>query len=203
MASNSEKNGGLAVPGTPPRKTSDGSEATRTEDERPTPEEHSSPDALSGLDEDTRRRLEASAKLENPLHGLTPADLERRGEEFCARHGIEDAEDVRAFRLGAVIAGNMNKYDEVEGLTDREREVLDRELTHKWKNPRMLYAVIVICSLCAAVQGMDETVVNGAQFFYKQQFGIGSQESRDTWLLGMVNGKRPDSPSRANLDLRT
>ena len=199
MASNTEKSGDLAASGTPPRKTSEGSEVTKSEVEQPTLEERPAPDVLSGLDEATRRRLEASAKLENPLHGLTPADLERRGEEFCARHGIEDAEDVRAFRLGAVIAGNLNKFDTVEGLTDREREVLDRELTHKWKNPRMLYAVIVICSLCAAVQGMDETVVNGAQFFYKQQFGIGSQESRDTWLLGMVNGKRlvPGSPSVA------
>ena len=84
----------------------------------------------------------------------------------------------------------MNKFDAVDGLTDREREALDREITHKWKNPTMLYAVIVICSLCAAVQGMDETVVNGAQFFYKQQFGIGDDSvPRDTWLLGMVNGE--------------
>lgn len=29
-----------------------------------------------------------------------------------------------------------------------------------------------ICSLCAAVQGMDETVVNGAQIFYKKEFSI-------------------------------
>lgn len=42
----------------------------------------------------------------------------------------------------------------------------------------MLYAVITICSLCAAVQGMDETVVNGAQIFYKEQFGIGDPSSQ-------------------------
>ncbi|KAI0016630.1 general substrate transporter [Xylariomycetidae sp. FL0641] len=52
----------------------------------------------------------------------------------------------------------------------------------------MLYAVIVICSLCAAVQGMDETVVNGAQTFYKKQFHIDDTESeRNGWLLGLVN----------------
>jgi hypothetical protein len=32
---------------------------------------------------------------------------------------------------------------------------------------------IAVCSLSAAVQGMDETVVNGAQGFYKKSFGIG------------------------------
>ena len=45
-----------------------------------------------------------------------------------------------------------------------------------------------VCSLCAAVQGMDETVVNGAQIFYKEVFGIGTNSERDTWLVGLVNG---------------
>lgn len=130
------------------------------------------------LDEGERQRLEASAKLANPLGGLTPEQLAQRGEDFCSQHGITGEEDIRAFRLGAMIAGNMNKYDTVDGLTEREREVLDRELTHRWSNPKMLYAVIVICSLCAAVQGMDETVVNGAQGFYKKQFGIDDSDSQ-------------------------
>jgi MFS family permease len=35
---------------------------------------------------------------------------------------------------------------------------------------------------------MDETVVNGAQGFYKKEFGIGDDKNtRDTWLLGLVN----------------
>jgi hypothetical protein len=34
-----------------------------------------------------------------------------------------------------MIAGDMNKYDTVEGLTDREKEVLDREIAHKWSQP--------------------------------------------------------------------
>lgn len=34
---------------------------------------------------------------------------------------------------------------------------------------------------------MDETVVNGAQLFYKEQFGIDSESSRDTWLVGLLN----------------
>ncbi|KAI0147834.1 sugar transporter-domain-containing protein [Xylariaceae sp. FL1272] len=165
-----------------PRKDSDFSDVSRTEvgNNRLTQD--------TTLDEGQRKRLEASAKLENPLAGLSAQQLGQRGQEFCHKHGITDEDDLRAFRLGAMIAGNMNKYDTVEGLTDREREVLDKEVTHKWSNPNMLYAVIVICSLCAAVQGMDETVVNGAQIFYKEQFHIGNPDSqRDSWLLGLVN----------------
>ncbi|KAI1430662.1 hypothetical protein GGR50DRAFT_698783 [Xylaria sp. CBS 124048] len=140
------------------------------------------------LDEGQRKRIEASAKLENPLAGLSPDQLARRGEDFCSQHGITDAEDVRAFRLGAMIAGDLNRFDTVDGLRPSEIEALHQESTNKWKNPRMLYIVISICSLCAAVQGMDETVVNGGQIFYKKQFGIGDDTSqRDSWLVGLVN----------------
>ena len=35
---------------------------------------------------------------------------------------------------------------------------------------------------------MDETVVNGAQSFYKKAFGIGDEASeRDSWLVGLCN----------------
>lgn len=140
------------------------------------------------LDEGRRKRLEASARLENPLAGLSLDQLSQRGEDFCKQHGITGDDDVRAFRLGAMIAGNANKYDTVEGLTEREKGVLGKEITHKWDNPFMLYAVISVCSLCAAVQGMDETVVNGAQIFYKVQFHIDDPNSqRDSWLVGLVN----------------
>ncbi|GAW15377.1 hypothetical protein ANO14919_047860 [Xylariales sp. No.14919] len=164
------------------RKDSDHSDISRTE------VENNRLTQDTALDEGQRKRLEASTRLENPLAGFTPEQLGQRGEDYCKRHGITDEQDIRAFRLGAMIAGNMNKYDTVEGLTDREKDVLEREITHKWSNPTMLYAIITICSLCAAVQGMDETVVNGAQIFYKVQFGIGDPNSqRDSWLVGLVN----------------
>ncbi|OTB04160.1 hypothetical protein M426DRAFT_164309 [Hypoxylon sp. CI-4A] len=163
------------------RKEADYSDASRAEVEH-----RSSKDNV--LDEGERQRLEASAKLDHPLAGFTQEQLSQKGEQFCLDHGITGEDDIRAFRLGAMIAGNMNKYDTVDGLNDREKEVLDREITHKWSNPKMLYAVIVICSLCAAVQGMDETVVNGAQGFYKEEFGINDKDSqRNSWLLGLVN----------------
>lgn len=35
---------------------------------------------------------------------------------------------------------------------------------------------------------MDETVVNGAQTYYKKAFGIGDDKSmRDSWLVGLLN----------------
>lgn len=133
-------------------------------------------------------RLEASKKLANPLAGLSPERLRIIGEDYAKLAGLTSDEDMRAFRLGAMIAGDNTQYDQIPELNDREREVLERETTHKWSNPSMLYWVVIICSLCAAVQGMDETVVNGAQIFYKDAFGIGTKSERDTWLVGLVNG---------------
>ncbi|KAK3293468.1 uncharacterized protein B0H64DRAFT_419204 [Chaetomium fimeti] len=133
-------------------------------------------------------RLEAPKKLANPLAGLTPERLRTMGEDYAKLAGLTSDEDMRAFRLGAMIAGDNTQYDQIPELTEREREVLEREVTHKWSNPSMLYWVVIICSLCAAVQGMDETVVNGAQIFYKDAFGIGTKSERDTWLVGLVNG---------------
>ncbi|SPO03412.1 related to myo-inositol transport protein ITR1 [Cephalotrichum gorgonifer] len=130
----------------------------------------------------------ASSRLENPLAGLVPEQLQEHADVFCAKHAISDEEDVRAFRLGAQMAGTEGAWESVPGLTDEERSVLKTEKESKWTNPRMLYLVVVICSLCATVQGMDETVVNGAQAFYKHQFGIAGDSLRDTWLLGLTNG---------------
>jgi hypothetical protein len=131
----------------PPRKDSDSTDVARTEVEhswsRDNTVDGGRPSNIDPrLDPEERKRLSASAKLENPLAGLSQSELARRGEEFCAKHGFTEEEDVRAFRLGAMVAGNLNKYDTVEGLNDREKEVLDREITHKWSNPSMLYAVI-------------------------------------------------------------
>ncbi|KAK0704933.1 hypothetical protein B0H67DRAFT_649329 [Lasiosphaeris hirsuta] len=131
--------------------------------------------------------LAASRKLANPLDGLSSDRLAALGQAYALEAGLTDDEDIRAFRLGAMIAGDDNRFETISELIDREKEVLERETTHKWSNPGMLYWVIIICSLCAAVQGMDETVVNGAQSFYKVQFGIGSKSQRDTWLLGLCN----------------
>jgi len=96
----------------------------------------------AGMDKAETERLEQNTKMANPLAGLGAKQLADMGESFCRDAGITDDEDLRAFRLGAMIAGNQNKYDTITELTEREREVLDREVTHKWSNPAHLYWVI-------------------------------------------------------------
>ncbi|CAM1509478.1 Fc.00g032170.m01.CDS01 [Cosmosporella sp. VM-42] len=139
-----------------------------------------------------------STKAAHPLAGYTHEQLAQMGEKYAREHqGLTEEDEIRAFRLGAVIAGDMDmdddlqslrdKYSRVEGLDEDERRTLVNEVEHKWKNPKMLYFLVTICSLCAVVQGMDETVVNGAQIFYKRQFGIDSDSEQDSWLVGLTN----------------
>lgn len=99
--------------------------------------------SLDKVDEETRKRIEASQKLANPLAGIGQKQLADMGEDYAREAGLTSDEDIRAFRIGAMIAGNENKYDTIAELTDHEREILDREDTHKWSNPKMLYWVIV------------------------------------------------------------
>ncbi|KFY23847.1 hypothetical protein V493_05595 [Pseudogymnoascus sp. VKM F-4281 (FW-2241)] len=143
---------------------------------------------LTGIsDEAERTRRKLNLKLANPLGHFRIDKVGDMGEQYCREFALGEAEDVRAFRLGAMVAKDPNKFREVEGLTEDELQVFSDELEHKWRQPKTLYLVILLCSLCAAVQGMDETVVNGAQIFYKQHFGIGEKDPRSTWLVGLLN----------------
>ncbi|KAN0113029.1 hexose transporter [Hyaloscypha variabilis] len=133
-------------------------------------------------------RANINAKIANPLAGFTHAELAQKGEEYARSNTVGNEEDIRAFKLGAILAQDPFRHAEVDGLTPEERAVMSKEIEKKWSQPRLLYLVIILCSTCAAVQGMDETVVNGAQIFYSQQFNISNKNSsRDSWLLGLVN----------------
>lgn len=150
--------------------------------------DHDSLPLLEYSTADDRLRHSANARLQNPLAEFSDAALEKMAQAFCTDHFISDKDDVRAFRLGAILARDPTQHEKLRGLaTAEEMDVLAREMTHRWSQPWLLYLVIVLCSTCAAVQGMDESVVNGAQLFYADQFGIGNHDERSTWLVGLVN----------------
>ena len=97
-----------------------------------------------------------NAKLANPLAGKTHAELEDMGARYAKQHQLGDDEDIRAFQKGACLAQDPQKFGDVAGLTAQELDVLEKEFTNRWSQPRLLYLVIVLCSACAAVQGMGE-----------------------------------------------
>lgn len=104
-----------------------------------------------------RARRNLNAKLANPLAGYSHEELRRQGYNFAVTNLIgEDEDDIRAFELGAILAQAPEKYEQVQGLTPKELDVLQHEFTNRWSQPTLMYVVIVLCSLSAAVQGMGK-----------------------------------------------
>ncbi|KAH8423707.1 uncharacterized protein LDX57_001464 [Aspergillus melleus] len=151
-----------------------------------TDKEHILPRRIFGTAAERARR-NLNAKLANPLAGYSHEELRKQGITFAITHQIGDEEDIRAFGIGAVLAQTPEKVTNLPSMTAEELAALQKEFTNRWSQPWTMYLVIILCSLSAAVQGMDETVVNGAQIFYKHQFGISGNDSRSNWLVGLVN----------------
>ncbi|KAF5386171.1 hypothetical protein D9615_002387 [Tricholomella constricta] len=131
-----------------------------------------------------------NAKLANPLLGLSQAKLIADGERFAKSHNLGYLSEL--FQKGALVAQDPLAFDSLPLLTDEDKEALRHEITHKWSQPRMLYYLVILCSVAAAVQGMDESVINGANLFFASQFGIDPKstsrdQGRNQWLLGLVN----------------
>ncbi|KAH9961498.1 hypothetical protein BC827DRAFT_1131587 [Russula dissimulans] len=129
-----------------------------------------------------------NAKLSNPLVGLSHEQLMADGAEFARTHGL--AEDEELFKKGALAAQNPLAFESIAHFTETEKNIFRREYTHRWDHPATLYYLVILCSVAAAVQGMDEAVINGANLFYAPQFHIdpnSGNRGKNQWLLGLVN----------------
>lgn len=111
-----------------------------------------------------------NAKLANPLGDLTDEEVMENAAAFAAANHLP----VEAFRKGALVAKRPNGFEQMSILTEKDKAKLRREITHPYSQTKTLYNLVIACSVAAAVQGMDESVISGAQLFYPQQFGIGA-----------------------------
>ncbi|RPD63661.1 MFS sugar transporter [Lentinus tigrinus ALCF2SS1-6] len=128
----------------------------------------------------------ANIKLANPLAGIPHDQLMDDAANFAKEHGLGHLEDD--FRKGALVAQDPTVFETLPHLSEEDRVILRRELTHRWDQPFQLYYLVLLCSLSAAVQGMDESVINGANLFFPDQIGIPQNVSSNQWLLGLING---------------
>ncbi|KKY17446.1 putative mfs sugar [Phaeomoniella chlamydospora] len=139
---------------------------------------------------DIRYQQQLSAQFENPLKDLSKEQLLNDVTAFCEQHGLMDHLD--SFKKGALVAQAPAEAMSLVELDDEDRKVLTREHTHKWSQPWQLFFLASMCSLAAAVQGMDETVNNGAQALYLKELNItverfGSTEKTNN-ITGLVVG---------------
>lgn len=95
-----------------------------------------------------------NAKLANPLAGYSLEQLQEMGATYARENDMVEFEDD--FRKGAMLAQDPKAYDTLPLLDDADRDILNREFTHKWSHPATLYHMVIMCSLAAAVQGMGK-----------------------------------------------
>ncbi|KAL5523633.1 hypothetical protein ACEPAG_7806 [Sanghuangporus baumii] len=131
-----------------------------------------------------------NAKLANPLADIPQDQLMRDGALFARTYGLADLETE--FAKGALIAQDPLAFERLDVLTEDDKSVLRKEQTNRWHQTKTLYWLVIVCSVCAAVQGMDETAINGAQIYFGPQFHIdpytqSGDAGQNQWLLGLVN----------------
>ncbi|KAJ7594734.1 hypothetical protein C8J56DRAFT_927513 [Mycena floridula] len=129
-----------------------------------------------------------NAKLANPLAGLSYDQLIADGEKFAKEHELGHLSAV--FSKAALVAQDPTAFESIPLLDEDDKIALRREIDSPWDQPKILYYTVALCSMGAIVQGMDETVINGANLFFAAQFNIdpnSGDTGRNQWLLGLVN----------------
>ncbi|CAI7584556.1 unnamed protein product [Penicillium pancosmium] len=155
---------------------------SNAKDDNPPSFTHKEKSDYGESDLEDRGRGHLNAVFENPLAGIPREQLFKQVEEFCQQWGLMS--DLETFKKGALVSQAPESATTLSELNDSEREALEREHTHKWSQPWQLYFLAIMCSLAAAVQGMDETVNNGAQAIYLKRLGIKNSDN----LTGLVVG---------------
>ncbi|KAI5997230.1 hypothetical protein F5J12DRAFT_746075 [Pisolithus orientalis] len=121
----------------------------------------------------------------NPLRDVAPESLMVEVGVFARERGLMHI--LGDLKKGALLAQDALAYKRHSIYTRADIDCLKVELNHKWRQTWPLYYVVVVSSLAAVAQGMDQAVINGAQLFYPKQFGIDASTLRGSWLLGVVN----------------
>lgn len=94
-------------------------------------------------------------RIKNPLGGIPKAQLIQDVEQFASDYELNDI--LPSLIKGALVAQSPHHVDQIHELDDEDRRVLHEEITHKWKHPRILYVLIILNSVAAAIQGWDQT----------------------------------------------
>ncbi|KAL8691650.1 MAG: hypothetical protein Q9218_003171 [Villophora microphyllina] len=118
-------------------------------------------------DDDVDASLNINSPLVNPFVGKTHNEMNDLIDAFMEKTKIDEIYSEYV-RKGAFLAQDSEAFDDdrEDGLQLKQEEraamiLEDPKRGSKWNQPWILYALVGCCSLGAAVQGWDETAVNG------------------------------------------
>ena len=75
----------------------------------------------------------------------------RDADAFAKEHGFEN--DRVPLVKGALVSRDPTNFAHVSGITEEEKTAIANEVLHKWRQPRVLYFTVILCSFGAVVQG--------------------------------------------------
>ena len=125
----------------------------------------------------------------NILSQYSEKQVMQMGRNYALKYDL----DPDLFARAAALARTPDDFNAMPFITEEEKQALHKEHTKKWHIPSKLIQVIALGSMAAAVQGMDESVINGALLFYPNYMGVGKGEYNrfgyDTDMIeGLING---------------
>ena len=144
---------------------------------------HVEPDGIDSTRSVLVTTPEPHELVEQTTSGPCPAFDEV--QHFVDEHNLSSHVDV--FRKAALVLRGELTLDEIPHLSQGERQSLQDERGRKWRQPKMLYFTVLVCSLGAVEQGWAQTGMNGANLTFPKAFGIDSQTRRDTFIVGFIN----------------
>ncbi|KIV82060.1 hypothetical protein PV11_04196 [Exophiala sideris] len=106
-------------------------------------------------------------------------------DTFAERHGLTP--HLNTFQKAAALLANDSDVSDGPGITAPEVQALQEETTRKWRQPRMFYFTVLVCSIGAIEQGWAQTGMNGANLYFPEAFGIGSNSKHDNFVVGLIN----------------
>ena len=117
------------------------------------------------LDEERGSTTVPAAATQNPFDDIPLNEVIADVDKFVKDNEMEEVQ--RTLRMGALASKAQELpggFAQVTEFASDERAALDYEEKHPWKSsPLRLFLLCALCAGCAIVQGMDQTVINGAQ----------------------------------------
>jgi hypothetical protein len=105
--------------------------------------------------------------------------------KFTTAHNL--AHKVDLFGKAATLLQGEVQPDRIPTITTLEISALHNETRRKWRQPWTLYLTIFVCSLGAIEQGTAQTSMNGANLYFPDDLGIGSDSAHDNFVVGLIN----------------
>lgn len=108
--------------------------------------------SFDGASSQISEKTNASTSSINPLVGIPEDQILEDADKYAIEH---DLEQYRALlKKGALVAQDPTGFEAIPSLSEEDRVALRREVSHPHRQPYMMYFLVVLCSLAAAVQGV-------------------------------------------------